>query len=153
MIPMGEDDEESWNMKDNWAVVYSGNHKYVGKVSSDPNGDPLGPENNNGWVTLNPCFEYMSDLQFAQVSPKQVAITGRSRVMIPFDHTLQSCPVHCQVSSIAYFEEMGDEDRKGYQAARDVTLEKVEELRRQRDGSILVVPGSAMPKGGPPRSS
>jgi hypothetical protein len=130
--------------KENWAIVVSGVAKYVGNVV----------ESGEDWVSLNPCFEYTSDLQIAQgPQPGQLALMGRTKILVPYDHTVTPFPVYCRISSIAYVNGMDPADRKIYEEAIGAAKSQAEQMRRKRDSNLIIVPGGALPKGDPPRAS
>lgn len=140
--------DESKQQTENWAVVISAGSKYVGNVIKST------PTDGQVWVELNPCYEYMSDLQIAQgPSPGQLALAGRTKILVPYDHTLIPCPVLVRVDTITYMDDMAPEDAKGYMEAVKVAKDMADGLRRKRDTSLVLVPASAMPKGDPRRAT
>jgi hypothetical protein len=130
-----------------WAVVISGVNKYVGNITHEEGVAA------NQWVVLNPCYEYMSDLQIAQGPQGQIALAGRTKILVPFDHTLIPFPVTCHVTCITRIRDMAPEDAKGYMETIESAKEMAEKMRRKRDTSLLIVPANALPKGEPPRAS
>lgn len=125
-----------------WAVVTSGNRKFVGRVLLDPN-EP----NDSHYVVLNPCYEYYSEPVQAQSPTGRVEIVGRTRMILPFDHTLDSAQVTVFVSQICFFKHMSPKDQQSYEKMVEETRQSFEAQRVKRDSGIVLA-SSIPPNGG-----
>jgi hypothetical protein len=92
------------------------------------------------FATLCPCYEYISDIQAVQGPNGQVNITGRTRLLMPFDHTLTEMPVRVTISVIAYVEDMGNTDKRNYMTMIEDITKRIEAGRLQRDSGITIAP-------------
>jgi hypothetical protein len=123
--------------QDNWAIVLTPVGRFIGNVIRT-----WGPPESAGAVVtgviVNPCYEYLSDVQAAQGPQGQVQIVGRTKILMPFDHTLGEMPIRLQVSLIAYLEDMIDTDQRNYLAAIEDVRKRIEAGRLQRDCGITI---------------
>jgi len=93
---------------------------------------------------LNPCYEYLSDIQASQGPNGQINVVGRTRTVLPYDHTLAPVPVRIRAVSIAYINEMGDTDKANYMQMIEETRQRVDASRLRRDSGISIA--SSIPK-------
>ena len=113
-----------------WALVISGGRSYIGREVEDPNL----PDN---VICLSPCFEYISELQFAMDNKGSIAgITGRTRMLMPFDHTLGQFPVRIVPNLVAYVDEMAEGDREKFMEMINKTVEATEARRRSVESGV-----------------
>lgn len=129
--------------KETWAfVVSAAGQPYVGRIVED-SGEGKYPT----WVTLDPCFDYVNDLQFAHGPQGQTALAGRLCALIPHDHCIESGPVHVRVSTVQLVDEMGEHDRKKKMSMIAATLERMEQERLKLTSNLVLA--SSLPKGMP----
>ena len=122
--------------QESWAIVTTAAGRYIGNVARD--GGPL------DYIVLNPCYEYLSDIQASQGPNGQINVVGRTRTVLPYDHTLAPVPVRIRAVSIAYINEMGDTDKANYMQMIEETRQRVDASRLRRDSGISIA--SSIPK-------
>jgi hypothetical protein len=118
-----------------WAIVFSGGNKFVGKVV----------DTREDWVTLKPCLEYISELQAQQGPGGQIAIAGRTRILLPFDHTMAPCPVEIRTDVICRLDGLSENEQKGFMNQIDSALEKMTQAKLQAESNLVMA--NQMPTG------
>jgi hypothetical protein len=115
-----------------WAIVTSVAGKRIGAVTQDKLVD------GSRWVTLNPCYEYVSELQFAHNHEGQPQIVGRMQVIIPYDHTMEPFPVEVLAAEVAYVKDMGASEARAYTQKLEDTVRKAAEERARRNSGLIL---------------
>lgn len=120
-----------------WAIVGSGPIRYIGKICTPPvsciwpnvdatDGQPL-------WVTLNPAFDYVVQLQ-----PTPQGIT-KIPILTPLDMFSEPCPLRVLATSFVLFEDMQDSDRERYKKFVAQTMAEMMKARVKKTTGIELV--------------
>lgn len=101
--------------------------------------------NNGPEVVLNPCLEFVSELQVVHGPQGQMQIVGRSRSILPYEDLLEPTKVSVLAVEIVWFRSMHEGDRKPLEQMVSRALDAMDKERARRRSGLVIA--NTLPEG------
>lgn len=121
-----------------WAIVSTGSVKYIGEIEEYHKDGFF-----DGWVVMNPCYEYVSQPQLQQMGQSGVAYRGRIKCILPHEHLMNPVKVHLKPTEITFLDDMTAKERQEYRDMIDQIAEHIKLSRIQKETGLVTA--SAIP--------